>query len=430
MPQADTCSSSGASIDTTSSSDPPPRRSNSYHRPKRSIVTTLSSAIFAASAPMSAPITRSNSSPALVLSENEMHELEEPWKYTPPPPDLTDPMLFKPVDGGIRPAIVWRYCTMRGWLTRHIPPSYSFTKSKKERYIILADRMLYAFKTDTPSAHFKEVFELTKDTNVFVTDQFTGVLYCIEITKRSEELRSWYIQCDTAELMKTWLDRLKRTVQWLREDRPGIVTLKGLGEIQTENDGLESKRNGSVDSFLSPPLSPTAQALHQHQHIPYPPSSPPHLTSSTLSSSDGSVDTRRHDSVASDQSDPAAQTVLFAQQQQSLGPYYNDYYDWQSSIPSSAPVHVSPSSSSSLSYSSATQHFHQVTHNNPLYAPYDQAPLPARRNTSPAQYTHHHHHPKHPHVAVPTPRSLPPQLPPPRSALPPPPPEYQKYYSS
>ncbi|KAI9276900.1 hypothetical protein BDA99DRAFT_429892, partial [Phascolomyces articulosus] len=135
------------------------------------------------------------------------------------PDVIHDPGLYRPSYGGVNVTAVWKNCTIRGWMTKHIPPSYSFTKTKKQRYVILADRMLYTFKTDKTTPHYREFFELTQDTSVFVTDYITGALFCIEITKLAGEKKSWYLQCQSAEHMKLWLDKLKKTVAWLREHR-------------------------------------------------------------------------------------------------------------------------------------------------------------------------------------------------------------------
>lgn len=240
--------SSSSSINGTEPSDTStttsPRRSNSLDFPahstgKRSIVNTLIHP--------SAKSDPASGTPFL--------------PSTIPPPEINDPALFRPDYGRATVNVVWRYCAIRGWLTKHTPPTYSFSKTRKMRYIVLADRMIYAFKTESPTPFYREFLELSADTNVFVTDRFPGVLYCIAVNKRS---KTWYLQCEDAHTMKLWLDRLKRTLGWLRANREssGIVTLQRLSEVPTEHDQLinnvTSSSSESVTSSLSSPtFSPT-----------------------------------------------------------------------------------------------------------------------------------------------------------------------------
>ncbi|KAI9493945.1 hypothetical protein BDB00DRAFT_762919 [Zychaea mexicana] len=227
------------SSSSSSSEERLPRRSNSFggHN-KRSLVASLTHVI------------PTNKQSSLDLSSSSAPASEIPYIAQDSNAEIHDLALFRPSYGGVNISAVWENCTMRGWMTKHIPPSYSFTKTKKQRYVILADRMLYTFKTETPTSHYREFFELTKDTSVFVTDYITGVMYCIEVTKLAGEKKSWYLQCETAEHMKMWLDRLKKTVAWLRDDklRKRVVT------NQYEWD------NASVNSRMSVPPS------HHHPH--------------------------------------------------------------------------------------------------------------------------------------------------------------------
>ncbi|KAJ8660815.1 hypothetical protein O0I10_003458 [Lichtheimia ornata] len=178
---------------------------------------------------------------------------------TPPPEIMQNPSIFGPVHGQVQSDVVWHYFTLRGWLTKHVPPSYSFTKSSKLRYLILADRMLYVFKNDRPTLQYREFFELTKDTQVFVSDRFTGVLYCLVISKRDGlDQKKWYLECADAETMKEWLDKLKKTVAWLKENDNinSVITLSKLSNIQSEHDALVNNHKHESSCLQVEPLSP------------------------------------------------------------------------------------------------------------------------------------------------------------------------------
>ncbi|KAL9538985.1 hypothetical protein MBANPS3_010543 [Mucor bainieri] len=159
--------------------------------------------------------------------------------------DLNDPATFRPKAHGIHVDVILQQATCSGWLTKHIAPTFSFMKSNKRRYVVLVDRLLYAFKSETPDT-YREFFELTKDTHAFVTDQFAGQLYCIEVKKMGQlEASSWFLQADDAESMKLWLDRIKRTIAWLRS----------LTKITTEDEEYSRIANNAKQAIYGSPTS-------------------------------------------------------------------------------------------------------------------------------------------------------------------------------
>lgn len=214
-------------------------RSNSSGRLATSMMSALTTAI---------GISVNTSTPPIIAAS------------TPPPEIMQSPSIFGPVHGQVQSDAVWHYFTLRGWLTKHVPPSYSFTKSSKLRYLILADRMLYVFKNDQPTLQYREFFELTKDTQVFVSDRFTGVLYCLVISKRDGlDQKNWYLECADAETMKEWLDKLKKTVAWLKENDNNtstVITLSKLSNIQSEHDALVNNHKHESSCLQVEPLSP------------------------------------------------------------------------------------------------------------------------------------------------------------------------------
>ncbi|KAI7870866.1 hypothetical protein BDF14DRAFT_1770589 [Spinellus fusiger] len=125
---------------------------------------------------------------------------------------------------------------MKGWVTKHIPPSFSFIGQKKKRFFILSDRMIYAFKSDQAGSCYRELFQLTKSTQVFVTDHFSGVSNCLEIQKKDENDLSWYFQAPDSATMQVWLQLLKKTILWLRTDPQGPCNPTELISIPNEGD--------------------------------------------------------------------------------------------------------------------------------------------------------------------------------------------------
>ncbi|KAG0167010.1 hypothetical protein DFQ28_006701 [Apophysomyces sp. BC1034] len=197
------------------------------------------------------------------------------------PENMDDPALFRPNPTGINPPLIWHHCTLKGWLTKHVPPAFSFTKSRKKRFVILADRMLYTFKTDQQTNHYREFMELTPSTSVFVTDHFAGVPYCIEIRKIKEETNHWYLQAPDAETMKLWLERLKKTIHWLRQGHPGTINLEKLATIDTNEEFSPRptpRTSRSEQDMKYQPIinSPSSDITHAQSYINYmtPPSSP------------------------------------------------------------------------------------------------------------------------------------------------------------
>ncbi|KAI9320481.1 hypothetical protein BX666DRAFT_1908432 [Dichotomocladium elegans] len=189
-----------------------------------------------------------------------------PPLHTTIPPEISNPAAFRPLYGQVKTEVVWKYYSIKGWMTKHIPPSYSFSKTRKLRYVVLADRMVYTFKTDSPTPFYREFFELTGDTDVFVSNYLSGVMYCIEVSKRDHrERKSWYLQCEDSESMKLWLDRLKKTVSWLRSchgSATSSIVAHGTAQQHPQEQDQEQQRSfginsSSSDSILSAPSSPT-----------------------------------------------------------------------------------------------------------------------------------------------------------------------------
>lgn len=234
--------------------------------------------------------------------------------------DFNDPATFRPRADGIHVNVILQHATLVGWLTKHRTPTFSFMKNIKRRYVVLVDRMLYTFKAEKADT-YREFLELTPNTNAFVTDQFSGVLFCIEIKKKGVD-ESWFLQADDAESMKLWLDRIKRTISWLRAGYTGTITKSSLSQIITEEEEYSlvaasvrkqgiyqsaesSKSNTSIESGSSSsivfPLPPTSQPSSPTSFIPqqYENGSVTSFQSSAdFSASEYSVDTpRRHSSL-------------------------------------------------------------------------------------------------------------------------------------
>ncbi|KAI9313842.1 hypothetical protein BX666DRAFT_1974128 [Dichotomocladium elegans] len=308
-----------------------------------------------------------------------------PFSDPPPPPEINDPVFFRPSCGHVED-IVWQYNTIRGWLTKHIPPSYSFTKSRKVRYFVLADRMLYAFKNDQRTSQYREFFEITKDTDVFVTDYFQGVTYCIEITKRGIETKSWFLECSDAEHMKTWLDRLKRTVGWLKENesKGGIITNNKLDQMYV------NEHEAIVANALAPVPAPAQESCYSSNTGLVTPKAPPLL-----------ADPSYYQSIMMKASVNHYQQQKQQQQHQH---YYQSSPQHQHFIPSplASPVHTLSEPIGNIHYTNAYVDEWEPTQKEKHYQ--------LQR-----QYTHS------PRAVLSTSHALPPQRPPPRRALPPPP---------
>ncbi|KAI9319158.1 hypothetical protein BX666DRAFT_1431931 [Dichotomocladium elegans] len=185
--------------------------------------------------------------------------------------DLNDPSTFRPQMMEKHAASLWPYAVMRGWMTKHMPPAFSFTKSYHRRYILLIDRIIYTFKTDTPKNDYREFFELTPNTCVFATDLFPGIMYCLEI-RRKEDGRTWYLQAESVEDMKAWMNVIKKAIQWLNLQLPGVFSLTQLLAMEHPVDrpastvwhlpqGLPPQRPPPTTLPPPPPLHPSIYPL-------------------------------------------------------------------------------------------------------------------------------------------------------------------------
>lgn len=139
--------------------------------------------------------------------------------------------------GQVALGLVKPHATKAGWLNNHIPASFGFSKQWKKRFFVLIDSMLFIYKEDSPTLTWRNFMELSKDTIVFVTNEFGNKLYCIEIRKPGQE-RSWYVQAEGPEDMKMWLSELKSTVRWIK-----------TGKRSTEDDETASTLSDSMSSL-------------------------------------------------------------------------------------------------------------------------------------------------------------------------------------
>lgn len=191
--------------------------------------------------------------------------------------NLNDPSTYRPRPDGTQVDLIFVQATCAGWLKKHRAPTFSFMKSTKRRYIVLVDRMLYAFKSEKPD-NYREFLELTKNTHVFVTDQFAGELYCIEIKKMGhcDDSSSWFLQADNAESMKLWLDRIKRTIVLLRAGHYNTITKDTLTNVTTEEDEYSmvaaKARQGLYNSSASSQSNISLDYVdhHQREHQSWP----------------------------------------------------------------------------------------------------------------------------------------------------------------
>ncbi|KAI8581422.1 hypothetical protein K450DRAFT_232977 [Umbelopsis ramanniana AG] len=179
------------------------------------------------------------------------------------PYDAVEQSKFHPAKNGQVPlGVVKSYATRVGWLNNHIPASFGFSKQWKKRYFVLVDSMLFIYKDDNPNLVWRNFMELSKDTIVFVTNEFGNKLYCIEIRKPGQE-RSWYVQADGPDDTKVWLNDLKGTVKWIKTGK-------------RDEDDVASTLSDSVSSL---DLSVNRHSQQQQQqHLVQPPPPAPEYT--------------------------------------------------------------------------------------------------------------------------------------------------------
>ncbi|ORX62732.1 hypothetical protein DM01DRAFT_1330863 [Hesseltinella vesiculosa] len=294
---------------------------------------------------------------------------------------------------------------MRGYLTKHIPPTFSFTKTRKRRYFVLADRFLYAFKTDQPQARYREFLELTAETQAFVTDHLNGVLYCIEVRKPSLESNPWYLQADDAASMKVWLERIKKTIQYMA-DHPNDPTAiqKDKLALLLSDDLLTNGDNNSLHG------SSSSSSVNGHVSTPTPRSSQPEIDTSLWRQSDAT-----HWSGSSDPSSTLSSNGMYTS-------------------PPMSPVAMCHSFTAPSLRSPTTmlppdgEYYAQQQLQSTSPPPFTKSPPPPLPLQQPTYFpTPHHSTPTHSRPGSirsysRLPAELPPALPPPTSSLPPVPP--------
>ncbi|OBZ84619.1 hypothetical protein A0J61_07333 [Choanephora cucurbitarum] len=224
--------------------------------------------------------------------------------------DTNNPETFMPRPNGTHINLILQHANHVDWMTKHRVPGFSLMKSAKKRYIVLVDRILYAFKTETPT-QYRSFFILTKDTYAFATDKFAP--FCIEIRK-TDTSTSWFLQAESADMMKTWLDKIKRTIGLIRQEHNTLITNYQLTQVTTEEEAYamalgkqpSSASLKSYQSSLSTERRPSFTSSTFSSFIPdalvYQPSTPV-----SLSHPD------EHESLSSYPSSPGLSTRYFAE---------------------------------------------------------------------------------------------------------------------
>ncbi|KAI8098582.1 uncharacterized protein BX664DRAFT_319068 [Halteromyces radiatus] len=316
-----------------------------------------------------------------------------------------DVSSYRPSSTGIHSHIIWQHATMKGYLTKHIPPVFSFTKNKKRRYVILADRFLYCFKTDVPTNKYREFMELGPDTQAFVTDHLSGVLYCIEIRKPGIDATSWFLQAEDADGMKIWLERLKKTIQYLADnkDDKGPITKEKLHFVHSPEDLF------FLNGGIYHPHANDSNSLHGTSS-----SGDSSSINMTPRSSQHEIDTStwRH-SGSTNWTDPHSPSTTSG----------SNYACSPPMSPSTATMNGS-FSSSSVSTPTSFNQYQQLHHINTCNTNGGRIQRNDSMRSSLSQEDYHHTSRINSLRSLPSPRlpdSLPPALPPPTSSLPPPP---------
>lgn len=117
------------------------------------------------------------------------------------------------IESQITVASIRKNVICKGFLAKHTNTHFKSWKSWKRRYFILAKNTLYCFKSSDNNSPLLELFELTSESVVCVSDSFNGKSWVLQVGKSNHSnQKSWYIQADNVEDMKFWLTELKSTV--------------------------------------------------------------------------------------------------------------------------------------------------------------------------------------------------------------------------
>ncbi|KAG1149712.1 hypothetical protein G6F37_000993 [Rhizopus arrhizus] len=118
------------------------------------------------------------------------------------------------------------------WMYKYETPSFSFSKTWKKRFYVLANNNVYVFKSTKSTNPAKEQFMLTEDTFVFVTEEFKKG-YVIELRKPHFK---WHIRCDSVEQMKLWLESMKKIVACIKAGYNGTFNPLVLSSLKLTED--------------------------------------------------------------------------------------------------------------------------------------------------------------------------------------------------
>ncbi|KAI9251968.1 hypothetical protein BY458DRAFT_536060 [Sporodiniella umbellata] len=174
------------------------------------------------------------------------------------PVDSQDPDSYRPKADGIHVKLILKEAVCKGWLKKYKKPTFMFRSAYKKRYVLLVDRMLYTFKSETPNT-YREYFEMTAETEVYLSDRFSKTAYCIEISKKTGSesgLTVWLLQTEDAETMKVWLSYLKQTVCCLKRGHQD--TARPPSKMYSTLSSLAFYRKKVLDYLPPQPPPPTS----------------------------------------------------------------------------------------------------------------------------------------------------------------------------
>lgn len=194
------------------------------------------------------------------------------------------------------------------WLYKYDPPSSSIASfvisrrlSWKRRFVVLVDRIVYIFKSDSKSTHpAREYFLLTDDTLCFASEEFSNEKKGYYVLELRKPLFKWYLRYETAAEMQFWMEAMKKIVAYTKLGHRGetlsasmLATLKLTDDSRLLTVAPQQQQQQYMGRSISATTTTTTTTATKAKHPPATlrASLPPTLPSTTNVRNDNRAET-------------------------------------------------------------------------------------------------------------------------------------------
>ncbi|KAK9728895.1 hypothetical protein K7432_000718 [Basidiobolus ranarum] len=161
--------------------------------------------------------------------------------------------------------VVYMEAILAGWLNKLRINNSSFfhRKAWKRRLLVLTTTHLYQFKSSTGNSMSTNSMEISASTTINICDKYPEKRWILEL--QSESQHPWYIQAESLDDLKTWLNSLRAAIVRAK------YAIRTLPEVPLGNVYREMIRRTSANNVQTTrPRTPRPCKSMSHAQCPTP----------------------------------------------------------------------------------------------------------------------------------------------------------------